>query len=99
MSKKDLVRGLPRLNFKIDHLCNACQKGRLTKSSFKSINDVSTNNFLELVHMDLFGPSRTRSLGGKRYAFVIVDNFLIFTCVFFLASKHETFDEFVSFVK
>ena len=69
--KKDLVRGLPRLNFKIDHLCDASQKEKLTKNSFKSINDVSTKTPLELLHMDLFGRSRTSSLDGKRYAFII----------------------------
>ena len=99
LSKNDLVRGLPRLNFKSNHLCNVCQKGKLTKNSFKSINVVSTKNYLELLHMDLFGPSSNKSFRGKRHAFVIVDDYSRFTWVFFLAHKHETFSKFVKFCK
>jgi len=42
-------------------------------------NMVSTSKPLELLHMDLFGPSRTMSLGGNYYALVVVDNFFRFT--------------------
>jgi len=31
----DLVIGLPKLKFKKDHVCEACQKGKQTKRSFK----------------------------------------------------------------
>ena len=44
--------------------------------------------------MDLFGPSRTTSLGGKSYAFVIVDDFSRYTWVLFLAHKNDVFHEF-----
>ncbi|KAH0773457.1 hypothetical protein KY290_010594 [Solanum tuberosum] len=32
-------------------------------------------NWSLLLHMDMFGPTRTTSIGDKRYAFVIVDDF------------------------
>ena len=35
LSKHDLVRGLPKMNFKVDSLYDACQLGKLRKSSFK----------------------------------------------------------------
>ena len=44
--------------------------------------------------MDLFGPLRTTSLGGKSYAFVIVDDFSRYTWVLFLAHKTDVFHEF-----
>ena len=44
--------------------------------------------------MDLFGPSRTTSLGGKYYAFVIVGDFSRYTWVLFLAHKNDVFHEF-----
>ncbi|XP_049364757.1 uncharacterized protein LOC125829593 [Solanum verrucosum] len=47
--------------------------GKQTRSSLKDI--VSTSKPLQLLYMDLFGPTRTASIGGKRYAFVIVDDF------------------------
>jgi len=44
--------------------------------------------------MDLFGPSRTMSLGGNLYALVIVDDFSRFTWTLFLAVKNDTFHAF-----
>ena len=47
--------------------------------------------------MDLFGPSRTLSLGGKSYAYVIVDDFSKYTWVLLLSQKNEAFYEFSTF--
>ncbi|GAB2272695.1 hypothetical protein Dimus_038989 [Dionaea muscipula] len=49
--------------------------------------------------MDLFGPSRTASIGGKYYCLVIIDDFSRFTWVRFLAHKDETFIMFAKLVK
>ena len=97
LSKGDLVIGLPKLDFKNDKLCDACQFRKQFKTSFKSKDKISTSKPLELIHLDLFGPSRT--LGGKRYTFVIVDAFSHFTWVLFLANKFDAFNEFQKFCK
>ena len=78
-SRKNLVDGLPSLAFEEDKICDACQFGNQVKSSFKSKKYISTSRPLQLLHLDLFGPLRTTSLGGKHYAFVIIDDFVIFT--------------------
>ncbi|GJW53228.1 retrovirus-related pol polyprotein from transposon TNT 1-94 [Tanacetum coccineum] len=44
-------------------------------ASHKAKNVVSTTRCLELLHMDLFGPSAVRSYGGNRYTLVIVDDY------------------------
>ncbi|WP_161594444.1 integrase catalytic domain-containing protein, partial [Flagellimonas alvinocaridis] len=49
--------------------------------------------------MDLVGPTRTLSLGGRSYAFVIVDDFSRFTWVIFLHSKDQEYREFVTLSK
>ena len=49
--------------------------------------------------MDLFGPIRTMRLGGKSYAFVIVDDFSRFTWVLFLSTKDEALEKFITFTK
>ncbi|GJW23342.1 retrovirus-related pol polyprotein from transposon TNT 1-94 [Tanacetum coccineum] len=41
----------------------------------QSLRCVSTTKCLELLHMDLFGPSAIRSYGGNRYTLVIVDDY------------------------
>jgi hypothetical protein len=76
-------------------ICDACQLGKQTKSSFKKKKVISTSRPLELLHMDLFGPIRTASLSGKLYAFVIVDDYSRYTWVLFLAHKNEAHKAFV----
>ena len=81
------------------HLFEACQQGKQIKTSFKSNDVVSTSRLLQLLHMDLFGPTRTLSLGRKKYGYVIVDDYSRYTCVYFLANKHESFKVFEIFCK
>ena len=97
LNKNELVRGLPKISFEKDKVCEACQMGKQIKTSFKNKNFISTLRPLELLHMDLFELSRTTSLGGKSYAFVIVDDFSRYTWVLFLAHKNDVFHEFSKF--
>jgi hypothetical protein len=95
LSKLDLVKGLPITKFVKDKICDACQLGKQTKSSFKKKKVISTSRPLELLHMDLFGPIGTASLSGKLYAFVIIDDYSRYTWVLFLAHKKEAHKAFV----
>ncbi|KAH9779609.1 hypothetical protein KPL71_007757 [Citrus sinensis] len=97
--KNDLVKGLSKINFQKDRICEACQFGKQIKTSFKSKNHVSTSKPLQLLHIDLFGPSRYASLSGKYYAFVIVDDYSRYTWVLFLANKDDAIDAFRIFYK
>ncbi|XP_022684314.1 uncharacterized protein LOC111257976 [Setaria italica] len=45
----------------------------------------------ELLHMDIVGPARVRSAGGKWYVLVVVDDFSRYSWVFFLESKDDAF--------
>jgi len=94
ISQKELVKGLTKISYENDSTCESCQKGKQTKSSFHSKNVVSTTRPLELLHLDLFGPTRTVSLGGKKYGLVIVDDFSRFTWVIFLVHKDHACEAF-----
>ena len=83
LSKKNLVNGLPKFSIKNDIKCDSCLKNKMVSTSHHSKNLISTNLPLELLHLDLFGPTRTLSLGGNKYGLVIVDDFSRFTWVFF----------------
>ncbi|GJS12696.1 putative ribonuclease H-like domain-containing protein [Tanacetum coccineum] len=66
--KGNLVRGLPPKLFKNDHTCVACCKGKQHKASYKAITAVSSiSEPLQLLHMDLFGPTSIRSIDHKYY--------------------------------
>ena len=63
--------------------------GKQTKASHQKVNVIATSRCLELLYVDLMGPTRTESLGGKRYIIVIVDDFSRYTLVEFLGEKLE----------
>ena len=44
--------------------------------------------------MDLMRPMQVESLVGKRYAYLIVDDYTIFTWVKFIKEKYEVFEVF-----
>ena len=47
--------------------------------------------------MDLFGLISTKSLGGKSYVFVLVDDYSWYTWIEFLNHKDEAFEKFETF--
>src|ERR1044072_2893244 len=97
LNKLELVRGFPNLKFTSEALCEACQKGKFSKKSFKAKNIVSSSRPLELLHIDLFGPIKTASINGKKYGLVIVDDYSRWTWVKFLRSKDESHSVFATF--
>ncbi|GJY84006.1 retrovirus-related pol polyprotein from transposon TNT 1-94 [Tanacetum coccineum] len=74
LASKELVRNLPKLKFD-KHFCDACKIRKQAHASHKAKNLVSTTRCLELLHMDLFGPSAVWSYGGNLYTLVIVDDY------------------------
>jgi len=96
---KDLVFGLPSIKYNDDKECDACARGKQVRTFFKSKNCVSTSRPLELLHVDLCGPKRLTSRGGKRYVFVIANDYSRFTWTPFLASKDESFEKFLVLLK
>lgn len=67
---KDLVDGLPHLHFEKNILYNVCQKSKQVIAYFKTKNIVSTNQPLQLLHMDIFDPSKT-CLGENVYILIM----------------------------
>ncbi|KAJ9567533.1 hypothetical protein OSB04_003499 [Centaurea solstitialis] len=88
--KNNLVRGLPAKEFSSDDHCVACLKGKQHKNSHKSKEVNTISSPLQLLHMDLFGPTNVMSIGKKSYCLVIVDDYSRFTWVYFLRTKDET---------
>ncbi|GJW17955.1 retrovirus-related pol polyprotein from transposon TNT 1-94 [Tanacetum coccineum] len=66
LASKKLVRNLPKLKFD-QHFYDACKIGKQSHASHKAKNMVSTTRCLELLYMDLFGPSAARSYEGNLY--------------------------------
>ena len=83
LASKDLVNRLPSLEYKHGLSCDACIRGKQVRSSFKMKKMVSTIKPCELLHTDICGLMHVKSIRGKSYLIVIVDDFSIFTWVEF----------------
>nr|GFA61027.1 retrovirus-related Pol polyprotein from transposon TNT 1-94 [Tanacetum cinerariifolium] len=70
LARQGLVRGLPKLKFKKDHLCSACAMGKSKKKSYKPKSEDTNQEKLYLLDMDLYGPMRVESVNGKKYILV-----------------------------
>ena len=99
LQKHNLVRELPSMSYKDNLLCEAFQKGKQIKNFFSSKNIVSSSTPLELLHLDMFGLTRTTSICGKKYGLIIVDDYSRWTWVIFLSQQEESFSVFFKFCK
>nr|GEV39532.1 retrovirus-related Pol polyprotein from transposon TNT 1-94 [Tanacetum cinerariifolium] len=97
--KNNLVQGLPKMKFKKDHMCSACEQGKIHRKHHKFKTAFALNKPLYLLHIDLSGPMRIESINGKRYVLVVVDDYSRYTLVFFLHSKDEASEVIISFIK
>nr|GEZ11424.1 hypothetical protein [Tanacetum cinerariifolium] len=73
--KNNLVQGLPKMKFEKDHLCSACEQGKIHQKHHKSKMAFASNKPLYLLYMDLCGPMCVESINGKRYVLVVVDDY------------------------
>nr|GEU29900.1 uncharacterized mitochondrial protein AtMg00810-like [Tanacetum cinerariifolium] len=94
-----IVRGLLKLKFKKDHLCSTCTMGKSKKKSHKPKSEDTNQEKLYRMHMDLCGPMRVKSVNGKKYILIIVDDYSRFTWVKCLRSKDEASYFIIKFLK
>ncbi|GJS49472.1 putative ribonuclease H-like domain-containing protein [Tanacetum coccineum] len=103
LAKHKLVNGLPSKLFTNEHNCVACNKGKQHKASYKAITAVSTISApLQLLHMDLFGPTSIKANEHKYYSWCLQMTVSRFTWVFFLGTKDETYGilkDFLTFIE
>jgi transposase InsO family protein len=96
LSGLGLLRRLLLLKFESDLVCTPYRHGKMIVASHSPVNTVMTEHPGQLLHMDTVGPSRVRSMRGKWYVLVIVDDYSHYSCIFFLVSKDKVFEHFYS---
>jgi hypothetical protein len=84
------------LKFESDLIYAPSRHSKMIAAPHSLVNTVTIENPGQLLHMDTVGPSRVRSMGGKWYVLVIVDDYSRYSWVFFLESKDEVFVHFKS---
>ena len=83
VSKHEPMLGILKFNKVSNVACGQCQFGKQTKAKHLDTQTSATSRPLELLHLDLMGPTRIESIGGKRYIMVVVDDFTRYTWSFF----------------
>jgi hypothetical protein len=79
LMKHGLVIGLNNdIIFEKNKLCSVCQASKQVGNTHPTKSVMSTSRPLELLHMDLFGPTTYRSIGGNSYG-LVVDDYSIYT--------------------
>jgi hypothetical protein len=91
------IKDLPKISKPYDSVCKPCQIGKLTRTQLKSKKFPSTKKPLQLVHMDLCGPSRKEGTGKENHFMLIINDYSRLTWVSFLKEKSEAFEKFKVF--
>jgi len=69
-------------------LCDVCLRAKQTRMPF-SISENKANNCFDLVHCDIWGPYRIKSLCGAQYFLTIVDDASRGIWIYLLKDKSE----------
>lgn len=98
LQNKNMVNGLPKLNCK-EIACSYCLRGKQHRNSILKKSQWRAKQRLELIHIDLCGPIKPVSNGGKRYILNLIDDFTRKTWIYFLVEKFEAPHYFKIFKK
>jgi hypothetical protein len=97
--KDEHILGLTNAHFEKDRICSTCQVEKQVGVPHPPKSIVSTKQPLELIHMDLFGPVAYLSIGGNKYDLIIVDDYSLFTWVFFMYDKSQVQEKVKIFIR
>lgn len=96
LHKNNMVLGL-NLKGKEDVVdCKTCFRGKMTVLPFPNTT-VRSKEKLELIHSDICGPMKNKSLGHYSYFVLFIDDFSRKMFVYFLKNKSDVFEAFKEF--
>ncbi|KAG7529891.1 hypothetical protein FFLO_05339 [Filobasidium floriforme] len=88
---------LDRIKKTLVQTCEACVQGKATRASFP-LRNTTGREVLEVLSIDLAGPSHEESIGGGRYFLIIKDHASDYFSVHILKRKNDAFDKFKGFL-
>ena len=92
LATSQMVEGVPDCSMGFG-FCEHCLHGKQNQVSFQHIGMRATE-VLDLIHSDVFGPTSTPSIGGSRYYVSFIDDFSIYSWIYFIKSKSDVFEKF-----
>nr|GEV02725.1 retrovirus-related Pol polyprotein from transposon TNT 1-94 [Tanacetum cinerariifolium] len=94
LSKKNVLSGMHDINLK---KCSHCLAKKQTRLAFKIRSPFRMENILDLVHYDVCGPMKTKTLGGCSYFVTFIDDHSRKVWVYTLNTKDQVLDVFKQF--
>lgn len=85
-----MVEGLPILN-RVEEVCDGCALGKHQRQSFPQVAGYRAKKHLDLLHIDLCGQIRPKTVGGKHYFLLVVDDYNRYMWLELLESKDEAY--------
>ncbi|GJW49733.1 zinc finger, CCHC-type containing protein [Tanacetum coccineum] len=98
MAQRDLVHGIPTIKH-TTQVCDVCLIGKHNRAPFPKKAKGRSTSPLDLVYGDLCGPITPPTPSGKKYIFLLVDDYSRYMWVYFLNTKDQAFDTFKEYKK
>lgn len=92
ISKKEVLMGLPEFGEVEFSICGPCQLEKQVIVAHNNTTVILTKQPLKLLHLNLRRSSKTKSLGERKYIFIVVDDFTKYCWEEFLRENSEGFD-------
>ena len=93
------IEGIQLIDDGTPIICDSCEYAKMTrKIIFKERTAPPAKRFGDEVHSDLWGPSPTTSLGGRRYYITFTDDHTRYTYIDILRTKDQALNAYKAFV-
>lgn len=78
-------------------VCGTCIKGKQCATPFPQVSNSRSRKMLELVHSDVCGPMRIKSIGGAAYFATFIDDKSRWVDVYFLKTRSDVKEAFLKY--
>ena len=96
--RNDIVAGLQLLDDTSPFFCESCEYAKTTRKAINKERQAATASaFGDEIHSDLWGPSPTLTIGGRKYYATFTDDYSRYTSIELLKSKDETLNAYKTF--
>ncbi|RVW73857.1 hypothetical protein CK203_056629 [Vitis vinifera] len=80
VANNEVIKAIPKIGKPSNPIRSTSQKRKQTRNAHRRVDEILASKPLKLFYMDLMGPMRIESLGGKKYILVMVDDYSRKTC-------------------
>ena len=88
LGRLKMVEGMPLVD-RVEQVCDGCTLGKQHRTPFPRKSEFRAQKGLELFHADLCGQIRPKTVGGKSYFLLVVDDYSRYMWVDLLNTKDQ----------